>query len=51
MSKMSEAEYQKKLWGFFAEQGGVKGLCGAAAQSWYIRKEREFRKLTKAQPA
>lgn len=42
--KMSKDDYQKQLWEFFAEQGGVKGLCGAAAQGWFIRKEEEFRK-------
>lgn len=40
-----DPEYKKQLWEFFAAQGGVKGLCGAAAQGWYIRKEKEFQKL------
>lgn len=44
MAKDDE-EYKKQLWEFFAEQGGVKGLCMASAQGWYIRKENEFRKL------
>ena len=47
MSKMSDEEYKKRLWEFFADQGGVKGLGMAAAQGWYIRKEKEFRELNK----
>ena len=47
---MNEDEYKKQLWDFFAQQGGVKGLCGASAQGWYIRKEAEFRQLKGLEP-
>ena len=47
---MNEDDYKKQLQEFFAEQGGVKGLCMASAQGWYVRKEDEFRKLKGLDP-